>query len=263
MSVLVVGSIGIDNVKTQSDYRENILGGSASFAAVASSHLAVTSIIGAVGEDFPEEHLNLYKSRSVNTDGLAVIIGGKTFRWTGEYSKNMNERETLDVQLNVLENFDPEIPESLSSPNILLLANMSPEAQLKTIENCPNAKFIIADTMDLWINIANEKLLEVLKKIDLLVINDSEAQLLTKTDNLIKAGQEIQKLGPKFVIIKKGEHGAIIFGEEDDHKLAISAYPLENLVDPTGAGDCFVGGLSGVLGKYPFDEISLDRKSVV
>ena len=246
MSVLVAGTVAIDNIKTPKANHENLLGGSASFAAIAANFFAPTYLVGAVGDDFPAEHLDLLRGLEINLDCLQIIEGGKSFRWTGEYFDNMNRRETLDTHLGVIETFQPALSPEVAGSRIVLLANMSPRNQLDTLALCREPAFIIADTMDLWINIARDDLLELLGKIDLLVINDSEAEQLTEDHNLIVAGDTLRAMGPKFVIIKKGEHGALLFGPDGQFFSGV-AYPLRNLHDPTGAGDTFVGGLAGHL----------------
>ncbi len=246
MSILVAGTVAIDNIKTPVANHENLLGGSGSFAAISANFFAPTSLVGVVGDDFPPEHLDLFRGLNINLDGLQIIEGGTSFRWTGEYFDNMNRRETLDTHLGVIETFEPKITPEIASARIVLLANMSPRNQLDTLALCGDPAFVIADTMDLWINIARDDLMELLGKIDLLVINDTEAQQLTEDHNLIVAGDILRSMGPRFVVIKKGEHGALLFGP-DDRFFSGAAYPLRNLHDPTGAGDTFAGGLAGHL----------------
>ncbi|MCB1230133.1 MAG: carbohydrate kinase [Verrucomicrobiae bacterium] len=257
MSVLISGSIALDHVKTPHDEHDNLLGGSASYAAIAASHFAPVNLVGIVGHDFPEPHLELFKKHKVDLGGVE-FSEGETFRWSGEYFDDMNSRETLDVALNVLEEWQPKIPDSFKeSTRIVLLANAHPENQHSVLDQLGDGPiFTIADTMDLWITIARDRLHELMKRIDLLVINDSEAKQLMETTNLITAGHRMLELGPKYVIIKKGEHGALLFGP---HRFfSCGAYPLKAVYDPTGAGDSFVGALAGYLAGLGKDEFSFD-----
>ncbi len=246
MSILVAGTIAIDNIKTPTASHENLLGGSGSFAAIAANFFSPASLVGVVGGDFPSEHLEIFRGLGINLDGLQVIESGTSFRWTGEYFDNMNRRETLDTHLGVIETFKPELTSEIAALPVVLLANMSPRNQLDTLNLCKDPKFIIADTLDLWINIARADLMTLLGKVNLLVINDSEAEQLAETHNLIVAGDILRSMGPSYVVIKKGEHGAMLFGP-DGRFFTGAAYPLRNLHDPTGAGDSFVGGLAGHL----------------
>ncbi len=260
MSVLVSGSIAIDNVKTQTAAKDNLLGGSASYASIASSFFAPTGMVGVVGHDFPKEHLDLLKSRDINLDSVE-FSEGETFRWSGEYMEDMNERETLEVALNVLESWEPKVADAqIESTCINLLANAHPANQHSVVDQLRDGPgFTIADTMDLWIQISHPELLSLLKRIDLLVLNDSEAKLLMDTPNLVSAGKKLRDLGPQYVIIKKGEHGAMMFG--DDDYFICPAFPLENVFDPTGAGDSFIGGFAGYLATLEKDKFSFDDLS--
>ncbi len=255
MSVLVSGSIALDNVKTQKAAKDNLLGGSASYAAIASSFFSPTGICGVVGHDFPEEHLNLLKSRDINLEGIE-FSAGETFRWTGEYMEDMNDRETLEVALNVLESWQPAVSDcQKESVSINLLANAHPANQHAVADQVEGkASFNIADTMDLWIQISRPELEGLLKKIDLLVLNDSEAKLMMDTSNLIAAGKQLREMGPKYVIVKKGEHGAMLFG--DGEFFTCPAFPLNEVFDPTGAGDSFIGGFAGYLAQLGKSEFS-------
>ena len=244
MSVLIVGSIAIDNIKTKLEEHENLLGGSASYASVAASLLTTVNLVGIVGTDFPRRHIELLRSRGINIDGLQ-IVDGRTFRWSGEYEWDMNQRKTLSVELNVFENFSPKLPENYRKTPIILLGNISPVLQHRVLDQVENPRFVVADTMDLWITTARPELLELLKRVDLLVLNDSEARQLTEETSLIKAGRNILRLGPKYVAIKKGEHGCLLLGH--DEFFSCGAFPLEDIHDPTGAGDVFAGGFTGYL----------------
>ena len=240
MSVLVTGSIAIDNIKTPLEEHTNLLGGSASYAAIASSYRAPTGIVGIVGTDFPSEHLDTYKKHNLDLRGLERAEG-KTFTWSGEYEWDMNNRRTLSVQLNVFEHFSPRLPEEYRHIPYILLGNIAPTLQMHVLGQLDSPRFIVADTMDLWISTARNDLLALLKKIDMLILNDSEARELTAQTSLIKAGSTIRALGPRYVAIKKGEHGCLLFGEEGF--FTAPAYPLEDVHDPTGAGDTFAGGV--------------------
>jgi sugar/nucleoside kinase (ribokinase family) len=244
MSVLIVGSTALDSIKTPKAENPRLLGGSASHAAVAASFFAPVKLVGVVGEDFPKKYIQLYRRHEIDLEGLQ-ILPGKTFHWSGEYEVNMNNRRTLATELGVFETFNPILPEAYQDSAFVLLANIAPSLQGHVLNQMKRPKFVVADTMDLWLNIALPDLLKLLKRVDGFVLNDSEARQLTKEDNLMTALKKIHKLGPKYVIIKKGEHGALLSSQKG---LFVSpAYPLHRVVDPTGAGDSFVGGMMGYL----------------
>ena len=245
MPLLVVGSVAFDCVETPTDRRDDVLGGSAVFFSYAASFFSPVRMIGAVGEDWPAEHTAMLEEKGIDTSGLQVIPGGKTFRWRGRYLPNMNDRETIEVHLNVLDEFQPKLGASHQDCRFLFLGNASPVVQLNVLEQAKNAEFTVADTMDLWINIQRDELGELLKKIDGLVLNDAEAKLLAEDENLVRAGHAIRAMGPKFVVIKKGEHGAMFFSEHETY--VMPAFPTEKVLDPTGAGDSFAGGMMGHL----------------
>lgn len=245
MSVLVVGSIALDDVKTPAAEHKDLLGGSASYAAVAASFYGPVRLVGVVGEDFPPEHRALFDERKIDTAGLEVLPG-KTFRWSGEYEENLNNRKTLSIALNVFEKFQPKLPTAWKQSEYVLLGNIAPSLQMQVLKQMEHTKFVVADTMDLWINLAKPDLLELLKRVDMLILNDSEAKLLTGEGNLIRAGRAILGFGPRYVIVKKGEHGALLFDAQGGF-FSTSAYPLEVIHDPTGAGDCFAGAFIGAL----------------
>jgi sugar/nucleoside kinase (ribokinase family) len=245
MPLLVVGSVAFDSIQTPTQTRERILGGSATYFSYAASFFAPVRLVGVVGEDFPAEHTALLKSRNIDTSGLHVTPGGKTFFWKGKYLPNMNDRETLEVQLNVLGTFQPNLSEEFRRSDLLFLGNDSPRTQLKVVEQMTGPRLVVADTMDLWIREQHKELMALLKRIDGLVMNDSEAKLLTNDENLVSAGHKILKFGPRFVVIKKGEHGAMFFSQHETYVLP--AFPTERVIDPTGAGDSFAGGLMGYL----------------
>ncbi len=247
MSVLIVGSIALDDIKTQLEEHRDLLGGSASYGAVSASNFGPVQLVGIVGEDFPREHIELFKARNIDLAGLQ-IVPGKTFRWSGEYMWDMNTRETRSVELNVFEHFSPALPESYRSTPIVLLANIAPDLQHHVLDQVQSPRFVIADTMDLWINIAKESLIRLLSRVDMLILNDGEARQLTGETSLIKAGHAIRNMGPQYVAIKKGEHGCLLFGD-NARFFSCPAFPLEDIHDPTGAGDTFAGGLAGFLAK--------------
>jgi cytidine kinase len=245
MSLLVVGSVAIDSIQTPTQTRDRILGGSATYFSYAASFFTPVRLVGVVGEDFPSEHVALLKGRNIDTSGLHVIPGGKTFYWKGKYLPNMNDRETLEVQLNVFGDFRPQLPDSFRRSDFVFLANGSPVTQMSVLEQAVGPRLVVADTMDLWIREQHEPLMALLKRIDGLVMNDSEARLLTGDENLVSAGRKVLELGPKFVVIKKGEHGGMFFSAHETYVLP--AFPTERVIDPTGAGDSFAGGLMGYL----------------
>ena len=244
MPVLVVGSIAIDSVKTQLEERREVLGGAASYASIGASFFSPVNLVGIVGTDFPSEHIELFTSRGINLDGMEMAEG-RTFRWSGEYDWDMNQRRTLDLELNVFENFQPKLPETYKRTPIVLLGNISPVLQNHVLDQVERPQFVVADTMDLWIATTKPTLLNLLKRVDLLVLNDSEARQLTAQTSLIKAGRNLIQLGPKYVAIKKGEHGCLLLSH--DHFFSCGAFPLEDIHDPTGAGDTFAGGFAGYL----------------
>lgn len=241
MSLLVVGSVALDNIETPIARREKVLGGAAVFFSYVGSFFGPVQMLGVVGEDFPHEHIEMLKSRNIDTTGLEIRKGGKTFAWSGKYFENMNDRETLDTQLNVLGDFKPTLPEEYRRAEYVFLANGAPETQIAVLDQMLGAQLVVADTMDLWINIQKENLLALLKRIDGITLNDSEAKLLSGETNLIKAAKKILELGPRFVIIKKGEHGAMFISKYEIY--VIPAYPTDKVLDPTGAGDSFAGGM--------------------
>ncbi|RMG00868.1 MAG: sugar kinase, partial [Planctomycetota bacterium] len=209
MPLVVVGSVALDSVETPHAVRENVLGGSAVYFSVAARYFTSVRLVGVVGEDWPSEHTQLLAERGIDTEGLKIVPGGKTFRWRGKYLPNMNDRETLEVHLNVLGDFKPELPEACRRSPFLFLANGSTKTQLAALEQCSGANLVVADTMDLWIRTEPDQLRELMQRIDGLVLNDSEAKLLTEDDNLVRAGEAICRMGPSFVVVKKGEHGAM------------------------------------------------------
>src|SRR5580698_3311036 len=252
MPVLVVGSIALDHIKTPTAEHKSLLGGSASYAAVAASFFGPVQLVGVVGDDFPAQHKQLFLDRKIDIAGLEVAAG-QTFCWSGEYEMNMNNRKTLAIALNVFEKFQPKLPESYRETPYVLLGNIAPSLQRSVYSQMRKPKFVVADTMDLWIGMARADLLELLREVDMLILNDSEARQLTEEDNLIRAGRKIAGMGPRYVAVKKGEHGCLLFGQKGEF-FSTGAFPLEDIADPTGAGDCFAGGFIGHLART--DDIS-------
>src|SRR5215831_16003884 len=244
MSVLIVGSTALDSIKTPKAENPRLLGGSASHSAVAASFFSPVRLVGVVGDDFPKRYIQLYQRHRIDLSGLQMLPG-KTFHWSGEYEVNMNNRRTLLTELGVFETFTPTLPKAHQASPFVLLANIAPSLQNHVLNQMQRPKFVAADTMDLWLNIALPDLLKLLKRLDAFVLNDSEAHQLTKEDNVFAALKKIHKLGPKYVVIKKGSHGSLLSGPEGF--FICPAFPLHTVVDPTGAGDSFVGGMMGYL----------------
>jgi len=260
MSLLVVGSVAFDSVKTPFGEREEILGGSATYFSTAASYFTDVNLVAVVGEDFPEHDINFLKSRGINVEGLERQ-SGKTFRWKGEYGFQLNEANTLETHLNVFETFRPTIPQSYSNSEVVFLANIDPELQSEVLRQVNSPKIIACDTMNFWISGKRESLLNTLKSVDVLIINDGEARQLAMEANLVKAAGVIRSYGPKHVIVKRGEYGALMFNSKS--VFAAPAYPLESVFDPTGAGDSFAGGFLGYLASTRnFTEASM-RQAVI
>ena len=255
MAILIVGSIALDTIETPLGKVIEVLGGAAVYSAVSASFFAPVKIIGVVGEDFPEEYLKLLSEKNIDLKGL-VKLPGKTFRWEGKYLEDMNQRQTIRTELNVFEQFKPTLHEEHRSLSYVFLANIHPQLQLEVLEQVENPELVVCDTMNLWINTARRELEEVLARVDILLINDEEARLLTKEYQLARAGRKLLERGLKAVVIKRGEHGATIHTKEGI--FFAPAYPLEVVKDPTGAGDSFAGGFIGYLwqvGKADFSEL--------
>ena len=246
MGVLVVGTVCLDTIETPSKRVEDVLGGSGVYAAVAASFFGNTvQLIGVVGADFPEAYTDFLQTRRIDLQGLERIKDGKSFRWGGRYAENFNVRDTLFTELNVIVDFQPVLPETYKDTPYLFLANNAPALQLSIIEQATNPKLIVCDTMDFWINEEREALEALLPRVDVLILNDSEARLLTGESNLVRAAETILRYGPERVIVKKGEHGAISITESSYFNAP--AYPITQVTDPTGAGDSFAGGMMGYL----------------
>jgi sugar/nucleoside kinase (ribokinase family) len=259
MKVIAVGSIALDTIKTPFGEVKDVLGGSASYFSISASYFTSVGIIGVVGRDFPQEFIDLFKKMGIETSGIK-FEEGRTFRWAGEYGYDLGNPKTLDLQLNVFEKFEPEISDEMRDVEILFLAAIHPELQMKVMKEI-NAKLILSDTRDHWIKGERNRLLDVLKKTNGLLINEEEARMLSQEYNILKAARAIMKMGPQFLVIKRGEYGAVLFYK--DRIFYVPAYPLEVVFDPTGAGDSFAGGFAGFLahtGDYSFDNL---KKAVV
>jgi sugar/nucleoside kinase (ribokinase family) len=262
LSVLVVGSVALDSVETPFGSVKNALGGSATYISAAASYFtAPIRLVGVVGGDFSRSHIAFLEQRGIDLEGLEVVEDGKTFHWAGRYHYDLNSRDTLATDLNVFEKFDPKIPERYRKSRFVCLGNIDPVLQRRVLEQIEKPRLIICDTMNFWIERKNADLRETLKHIDVIVLNDSEARLLACEPNLIKAARVIRGLGPKIVIIKKGEHGAMLITEQTI--FSAPAYPMEDIFDPTGAGDSFAGGFVGWLGRT--DDLSEEnlKKAVI
>ena len=256
MSLIVTGSIGIDSIQGPSGTANNVLGGSCIYFAAAASFFSPVRLVGAVGEDFPPDFVDVFKHFKLDLTGLEMRKGSKTFRWSGKYHTDMNIRDTIGVELNVLAEKLPPVPTHYRDSHFVFLANTHPAGQLELLSQFPTRKIAVADTMDIWITHEKPTLLKLLSQIDGLVLNDSEAKMLTGQNNLIIAAEEVLKLGPKFVVIKKGEHGCLL--RHKDGVVVLPAFPANKVVDPTGAGDSFAGGMMGYLsqsGSFAFADM--------
>lgn len=248
MSILVVGSVAYDGIETPFGKVDRILGGSATFISITASYFTQPMhLVGVVGNDFADEDLQRFNDRNIDLEGLQIDKSGKTFFWQGRYHYDLNNRDTLDTQLNVFERFDPIIPNSYKNPKIVCLGNIAPALQSKVLDQVNDPELVILDTMNFWIEGAREDLMKTLNRVDVLIINDSEARELSGEPNLVRAADAIRKMGPKTLIIKKGEHGALLF--TNSSIFSAPAYPMVDIFDPTGAGDTFLGGFAGWLGR--------------
>ncbi len=248
MSITVVGSVAFDAVKTPFGERERMLGGAATFFALAASFFDQVHVVGRVGADFGDEYLAVLASRGTNIDDVERVPDGKTFFWKGEYGWDLNSRETLDTQLNVFEDFQPRLSPASRDSDVLFLANIQPELQLSVLEQCGQVQFVAMDSMNLWIDIARDALLEVIRRVDCVILNDAELRQLTARPSMVAAAREVLSMGPSIVVAKQGEYGAALVTE--DQFFALPAYPLETVVDPTGAGDTFAGGFVGCIARH-------------
>ncbi len=263
MSLLVVGSVAFDAIETPFGKTDKIVGGAATYISHAASYFASdVQLVSVVGDDFPKSEIGRFQQKNIDIDGLQIKEGEKSFFWSGKYSMDMNTRDTLETQLNVLEDFDPILPESYQNCEFLMLGNLSPNVQLRVLEQLKERpKLIVLDTMNFWMDTALEDLKEVIKGIDVLTINDEEARQLSGHFSLVKAAHKILKMGPKCLVIKKGENGALLFHE--DRVFFAPALPLEDVFDPTGAGDTFAGGFIGYLAKSGDISFSNMKRAII
>jgi sugar/nucleoside kinase (ribokinase family) len=259
MSVTVVGSIAFDAVRTPFGSRERMLGGAATHFALAASFFDEVRAVGPVGDDFTDEDMAVLQTRGTVTDDVERVPGGKTFFWSGEYADNLNSRETLVTDLNVFEHFEPKLSDASRQSDVLFLANIQPELQLAVRQECTAAKFVAMDSMDLWINIAHDALVETIRTVDCLILNDEELEMLTGKPTTVAAANELLGWGLKAVVAKQGKYGAALFTPDD--VFSLPAYPLEHVVDPTGAGDTFAGGFVGYVAAQGCDDPGHDELS--
>jgi sugar/nucleoside kinase (ribokinase family) len=256
MSVTVVGSIAFDAVTTPFGSRERMLGGSAVHFALAASFFDTVHVVGPVGDDFGESEYEVLRARGINTADIARVAGGRTFFWRGEYGWDLNDRTTLDTQLGVFADFEPKLSDASRSADLLFLANIQPDLQRRVREQCAAARFVALDSMNLWIDTARESLIKTIEGVGCLMLNDSELRQLTREPSFVRAARQILEWGPSVVVAKQGAYGAAMF--TDEGFFALPAFPLENVVDPTGAGDCFAGGFLGYLAANPQAELDHD-----
>lgn len=263
MGLIVVGSVAFDAIETPFGKTGKILGGAGTFISLSSSYFNISpKLISVVGGDFPDSHISLLKEHNVNTEGLQIKTDKKTFFWSGKYHEDMNSRDTLVTELNVLGEFDPVVPESYQGASVVMLGNLSPDVQRKVIEQLrKRPSVVVMDTMNFWMDIALDELLRTIKMVDVLTLNDEEARQLSGEKSLVLAAKKILELGPKYLIIKKGEHGALLF--DKNNIFFAPALPLESVFDPTGAGDTFAGGFSGYLAKTQDFSFNNMKKAVV
>lgn len=262
MSLVIVGTVAFDAIETPFGKTDKIVGGAATFAGLAASYLYNNvKVISVVGEDF-DENINILTHKDIDVEGVEIVPGGKSFFWSGKYHNDMNSRDTLLTELNVLADFDPKVPASYQDCEFLLLGNLTPQVQITTLERIENKpRLVVLDTMNFWMDVALDDLKTVLQKVDVLTINDAEARQLSGEYSLVKAADIILKMGPKYLIIKKGEHGALLFG--DGQVFSAPALPLADVFDPTGAGDSFAGGFIGYLAKVKSINFANMRNAVI
>src|SRR5690242_17900161 len=260
MSLLVVGSVALDSVETPFGQREEVLGGSATFFSTSSSFFTKVQMVAVVGEDFPQAHVDFLHGRGIDLAGL-TRESGRTFRWKGRYGFQLNEAQTLDTQLNVFQDFAPKLPESYRGASYVFLGNIHPELQSQVLDQVKGPRMVAADTMNFWIQGTREALLKTLKRVDLLFVNDAEIRQLSGEHNIVKAARAVLTMGPARVVVKRGEYGALLF--EREHTFACPAFPLEDVFDPTGAGDTFAGGFMGTLATAGSDEPDILRRAMV
>ena len=261
MAITVVGSVAFDSITTPFGSVDRAIGGAATYFSVAASYFTPVQLVGTVGDDFGAEEMKVFEGRRIDTSGLTRIAGGKSFFWRGEYSYDMNVAHTKDTQLNVFADFKPVLPASFRNPRILFLANIDPELQLDVLKQCEKPELIALDTMNYWISSKKKELEAVIRRCDLLIINEGEVRQFTSEPNLVKGGRQMLELGPKTLVIKRGEYGVIML--TSDRVFAIPAYPLETVFDPTGAGDTFAGGFLGYLASTKAMNESDYRRAII
>ena len=261
--ILILGTVAFDTIETPHGKEDRVLGGSASYIGLSASQFDLqTSILSIVGDDFNSSFLNIFKSKNIDVTSIQRVIGEKTFFWSGRYSSNMNERETISTELNVLANFDPQVPESFKNADILVLGNLAPSNQLSVINQLTNpAAFVVLDTMNFWMDNCLDDLLQVIRNVDIITINEEEARQLSGETSLSLAAKKIFNMGPSNIVIKKGEHGALLFS--GNKRFFVPAFPIEKVFDPTGAGDTFLGGFAGYLAKTKNYSFKNMKKAVV
>lgn len=261
MSILVVGSVAFDSIETPFGKVEKALGGSATYFSVAASFFTPVQIVGIVGEDFTDADMKVFEGRPIDTSGISRVKGGKTFHWSGSYGFDLNVAHTRDTQLNVFADFQPQLPESFREPDVLFLANIAPALQLNVLEQTKRPRLVALDTMNYWITSVPEDLKRIIERVDLMIINEAEVRQFTGDANLIRGARKILDLGPKTLVIKRGEYGVLMI--RNDKVFAAPAYPLENVFDPTGAGDSFAGGFLGYLASRPNHDDSELRRAII
>lgn len=263
MSLITVGTVAFDDIETPFGRAEKVIGGACTYTSWAASYFTNDiNLVSIVGGDFPQEEIKLLNQRGVNTEGLEVVPDEKSFFWAGKYLSNMNERETKVTELNVLEHFDPKLPDSYKKSDYVMLGNLTPEVQLKVINQLEHKpKLVVMDTMNFWMDVAWDSLIETISHVDVIMINDEEARQLSGEYSLVNAARKIHKMGPKYVIIKKGEHGAMVF--DDDLIFSAPALPMAEVVDPTGAGDTFAGGFCGYIAKTDDTSFENIKRAVI
>ena len=260
--LLTVGTVAFDAIETPFGKTDKILGGAATYIGLSASHFNVdNAVVSIVGDDFPKNYLDLLQNKKIDIQGVEIVNGGKTFFWSGKYHNDLNTRDTLDTQLNVLADFNPKVPEEYKNAEYVMLGNLHPNVQLSVLNQVENPKLVVLDTMNFWMDNTLEELKNVISKVDVITINDEEARQLSGEHSLVKAARIIEDMGPDYVVIKKGEHGALLF--KGDQVFFAPALPLEEVFDPTGAGDTFAGGFIGYLAKT--DDISFEnmKKAII
>ncbi|HEY3328608.1 MAG TPA: PfkB family carbohydrate kinase [Capsulimonadaceae bacterium] len=260
-SLVIVGSMALDDVKTPAGEVVDSLGGAANYSSIAASFFSPVGLVGVIGDDFPKSHLDYLETRSIDLAGVELVKGGKTFHWSGYYDFDLNVAHTVDTQLNVFADFQPKLPDAYKKADYVFLANIDPVLQLDVLNQIEKPKLTAVDTMNFWISSKRDELIEVLKRVDVAFLNDAEARQLTGVMSTVKAAKAIQEIGPKIVIIKKGEHGALLFN--GDKHFSAPSYPLEDIADPTGAGDSFAGGFIGYVASQNDTSSATLRRAVI